>query len=447
MTLHHQLVPILRWLFTPGVLAPADVESRARMLLADTVACIIAGREDHAVAEYARGLAVLAPGAIPFGDGIGLAPLAFAQVAATAGTWDEACEGLPRAHGRPGVPVIGALLGLAHARELSLGATLEAIVAGYEVGGRMGEWLRNKPGMHVDAGWPSLGVAAGAARALGHSADDALSAIETVACQLPIGLYASVKAGATARNTYLAHAASLGIMAAVSSAGGIDAPENGLAELARVSFGIDASTVRLAPAGEVLLRDGYLKEFAAVKHVAYGATAALALRDRLYTRLDRIRRIELAAYPEAIMYCGNRAPSTPIAAQFSLAFGVAAALRFGELGPAVYRQPQFTEAGVRRLESLVTLVVDPELAAHSADGRRGARLTVHLDTETLDARAERVKGDPDRPFTPADSHAKFVDYARARLGADRAARAADAILEGPLDAPLAAIWRSLWPSA
>jgi 2-methylcitrate dehydratase PrpD len=437
---HRQLGVVLQWLFTDGRLAEGRAEERARMLLLDTIGCIAAGLTAPPVRQFGEALALGAPGEIVAGAGLTLAPAATAQLWATAATWDEACEGLARAHGRPGVPVVAASLALALARDLTLGELLEAIVVGYEVGGRMGEWLRIRPGMHVDAGWPALGVAAAAARIAGGSAHDALAAVQTAACQLGLGLYAPVAAGATARNTYLAHAASLGLLAAAAAAGGIDAPETALDDYARIALGLDPAAARLAPAGELLIEQGYLKPYAAVRHVHYGVEAALALRERVFARLDAIERIELAVYPEALQYCGNRAPRTPIAAQFSLSFGVAAALRFGDLSPAVYRAPMFDEPGLRKLEWLVDPQADPALGE---GGKRAARLTLHLPSARLEHTIASVKGDADAPFTQHDCEAKFVAYARERAGEARAHAAAEAILDGSLDQSVRALWQAL----
>lgn len=421
---HAELVPILRWVMSGTLVSAPAVERKARMLLLDTLGCMLAGLEAPPVQALADALATTDPGGFRFPGRAGLAVSAAAQVGAIAATWDEACEGLARAHGRPGVPVIAAALPLAHARDATLGELLDAIVAGYEVGARMGEWLRIRPGMHVDAGWPAFGVAAAATRLLGGSPDDALDALETVACQVPFGLYAAARAGATARNTYLGNAARLGIAAAQSIAAGFSAPPDALAEHARIA--LDRAPDRFAPAGEFLILEGYLKPFAAVRHVHYAAAAALSIAPRLLTRLAQVRAIELEIYEEAITYCGNRAPQTPLAAQFSLSFGLAAALRFGELGPSVYRPPKFHEAGVRALEQRVTI----KPAARAASGDRGATVRVELDGERLESSVDRVKGDPGDPLTEAECRAKFLDYAGAHAGL------AEKVLGADPDAPV-----------
>lgn len=196
-----------------------------------------------------------------------------------AACWDEACEGLARAHGRPGVPVMAACI----AFEGSLDDFLAAVILGYEVGARPGEVLRIAPGMHVDGYWPGLGVAAAGVRLRGGTAAQALAAVRIAACQLPRSLYLPVTHGSEARNTYLAHSAQLGLLAAHTALAGIDAPDA-------------LETGALAAPGEWLILQGYLKRFAAVRHVHYGVTAALALRPLV--KAESIRRIELHIYSE-----------------------------------------------------------------------------------------------------------------------------------------------------
>lgn len=438
---HAQLVPILRWLFGSNLLDHDAVVHKARLMLLDTIGCALAGLEAPVVRAQLQQLSTSDPGAMRFpAQSSGVTPSAGAELLATAAVWDEACEGLARAHGRPGVGVIAACLPIAIHRNRSLGELLAALIAGYEVGARMGEWLRIRPGMHVDAGWPALGVAAAVARLQGRSADEALGAIEIAACQIPFGLYAPVRAGANARNAYLAHASALGLQAVRASTSGMDAPADALSEYARIALGLDPEAARLAPAGEFLLLESYLKPFAAVRHVHYGATAALALRSQLYARLAQIEAIELAVYQEAITYCGNRDPQTAIAAQFSLSFGVASALRFGELGPGVYRDDRFREAGMRRLEQLVTVMPDADRTARNT---RGATLSVRLGGDTLRARVDRVKGDRDDPLGDDEVRAKFFDYAPKHIDRAVAADFASTLLTGDLDQPVATLWNAL----
>ena len=380
----------------------------------------------------------MAPGAFRWpGAPVALAPGDAAFVAAVAACWHEACEGLARAHGRPGVAPIAAVLPRIAAAGGSWGDGLAGVRFGYEVGGRLGEAMRIRSGMHVDATWPTLGAAAAAAHAIGLDARGALDAIELAACQVPASLYRPIAQGPTGRNTYLGHAARTGLDCAHAVAAGIGAPRGAVADARRVALGADTPMPALADPSVALLDEGYLKPYAAVRHVHYGARAAATLRERLDDRLARIDAIALSVYAEALVYCGNRAPTTPIQAQFSLSFGVAAMLATGDLGPDAYAR--LDDPLLRALESRVTLVED---TARTRAGTRGATLRVRVDGGTLEADVDRVAGDPGAPMAEDAVRAKFVRYAGPGLGADRAARLFDRLLDAPASTSLDALLAS-----
>jgi 2-methylcitrate dehydratase PrpD len=422
--------------------AGAEAAAQAPRLLVDTVGCALAGRHAEEVRRLEAALAACEPGdfSLPAGPAMSVQPAA--QVLAMAATWDEACEGHALAHGRPGVPLVAALLPLALKRGASLGEFVDAFVLGYEVGARCGAWLRIRPGMHVDANWPALGVAAGVARLLGLAPEGIVQAIDIAACQLATSLYLPVAQGRTARNTYLGHSASLGLQAAFASAAGIDAPEGALAHYAANHA---ASSAQLQPqplpgASALLLRDAYLKPFAAVRHVHYGATAARTLREHFAHDTAGIGRIVLEVYEEAIVYCGNRAPRTPIQAQFSLSFGVAAMLRFGDVDPSVYAAPRFDDAELRRLEALVELQTDAGLTARK---QRGATLTLTHDGGTCEDTVGTIAGDAAHPLDRAALAAKFTHYAARSVDGAKAMRFCDGVLDAPAGTALGALWRQL----
>ena len=157
-----ELGAVIEWLQAADV--PATVLRRARLLLLDTVGCAIAGAAEPEVRNLA---AALPTGSIRMpGMPHALAPEAFATVFAAGACWHEACEGLAVAHGRPGLHAIPAVLALALGHGATIGAVLDAMIAGYEVGGRLGAAWRIRPGMHVDGGWGALAAAASAATLL-----------------------------------------------------------------------------------------------------------------------------------------------------------------------------------------------------------------------------------------------------------------------------------------
>ena len=419
-----------------GKPASARVSQHARLVFMDTIGCLLAGRRAPELMALEAQLGALEPGTFPMPDGRPLGARAACQLLAIGPTWHEACEGHAYAHGRPGVAVIAALLPLALHRDASVGEFVDALVTGYEVGARAGGWLRMAPGLHVDGNWPALGAAAGVARLLGLRADAAMTALCIAACQLPASLYLPIRTGRNVRNLYLAHSATLGLDSALAAQAGIDAPPDALAWYAE-HLCPAATEPPPSPAADLIL-DAYLKPFAAVRHVHYGAIAAQRIRERLQGQTEGIHRIVLHVYQEAVVYCSNAQPTTLLAAQFSLSFGLAAMLRFGTLDAASYEQPRFMDAELRRLEALVELKIDQDL---TQQGRRGAHVSV---VSRLGHCEEQVGADdPGLLLDAAAAIEKFADGAAPTVAPATSRAFCVALLQARADMPMRRLWQLL----
>jgi len=410
-----------------------SVADAARLLLLDSLGCMIAGLGHAAPRRFADALAVTMPGAVHLpGCAAGLSEAGAAAVLAAAMCWDEANEGLARAHGRPALAVAPLCISALAAGRVSLRAAHNAFALGYEIAGRAGEIWRIRPGMHVDGSWHSLGAAAAAARLAGGDAAEVARAIRLAACQIPFALYAPIAAGMDGRNSYPAHAVLLGAMAAAAARAGMDAPADGLAEARRIALLHDAPASR-APAGEWLIEQGYIKPFAGVRHAHYAAAAALELRAVMDGRLDDVTALRLETYAEALRYACNRAPARAIQAQFSLSWAVAAALMQGDLGPSAYTDAALADPGTRRLEALVELTED---AALTAAEKRGARLIVTLASgESHQASVGAIAGDAGHALDEAAVMAKCQRFAAPVIGDAAMARLAALILGADNTAP------------
>ena len=434
--LDRSLADIVAWLFDGDPLGTPRVEQHARLLFLDTLGCMIAGLAKPEPAALAASLAALEPGNVQLpGAAWPLVASAAAHMAGLAACWDEACEGLPRAHGRPGLHAFASVLALGLAHKHTLGETLAALTAGYEVGGRMGEYLRIRSGMHVDGIWGTFGSVTGAARLLGLPTAQTMTALQGTACQLPFSLYLPISHDGTVRNAYVGEAARRGIYLAMAAAAGVTMPPGqAIDTFDQLALGYEGEAKALAPAGEWLIGQGYLKPFAAVRHVHYGAQAALDWRGA-HARADstKITALELGIYGEAMTYCGNRAPTTPIQAQFSVSYGLAWMLYSGDLGPEAYHEAALNDAEARRLEALVNIVEDP---TYTAANKRAARLTVTTTDGVETLLADRVPGDIELPLPAVDVEDKFIRYARPVLGPARAKSLAATLLQAPLSSSL-----------
>lgn len=431
--LDQSVLEVLRWLWDSSSTENDDVAARTRELLLDTVGCAISSTAEPQVAALFRQAELADPGLIRFpGSPNRLSHAGFCAAFAAAACWQEACEGLAAAHGRPGLHAIPAVLATGLARGLPLGAVLDAVVAGYEVGGRMGILCRIRPGMHVDGTWGSFAAAAAACRLAGSSAETAMAALNHVACHMPFSLYWPIAAGSTARNSYPGHGAAHGAAAAVASMAGLGGPLGSIAEMLRLALATDLDCLPETPGpGRWLLPEGYLKPYPAVRHVHYGVAAAEAWHATGHAHPGDITAIRLRTYPEAITYCGNRNPTTAIQAQFSLSYGAARTLAVGRLDPIAYSAASLEDPLVRRLEALVELQADPA-AAH----RRGCTMQVTAGDNLWITTVDRVPGDPGTPMTRAQVREKFLAYAGPVIGDRHANAIATRLLDGELSAPL-----------
>jgi 2-methylcitrate dehydratase PrpD len=419
------LAEAVDWLSQCAAL-PRDVEAKARLLLLDTLGCLVAGLTHPEVQKFGQALRLAFPGDVawPASD-IRLGPAGLAALGAAAACWDEACEGNASSHGRPGLPVVPALLVFAASHETTLGDLLLALTTGYEIGTRAGEAWRIPAGWHVDGGWHSLAVAAAVAR-MTSGPNRIQPAIEAAACQIPASLYLPITMGSVLRNTYPAHAVLLGMMAAAAAEAGFAMPDGALEEgRCRVLHATVAATV--APVGHWTILDGYLKPYAAVRHTHYGVEAALRLRKHANFALERISAITLDIYPEAVQYCGMRAPRTAIQAQFSLSYAIAAALVLGDLGPDAYAD--VGHPGITRLERLVTVEANPSRL------RRGAKLSIDLGGTIFTESVDDIAGDLANPMTRDQVTEKFKRYTDGALGRPRTQALVSFILDGNGDEP------------
>ena len=398
----------------------------ARLLLLDSLGCMIAGLGHATPRRFADALAITMPGAVHLPGRIaGLSEAGAAAVLASAMCWDEANEGLARAHGRPGLAVAPLCIAALAAGRVSLRAAHDAFALGYEIAARAGEVWRIRPGMHVDGSWHALGAAAAAARLAGGDTQEVARAVRLTACQIPFALYAPIAAGMDGRNSYPAHAVLLGAMAAAAARAGMDAPGDGLAEARRIAL-LHETPASRAPAGEWLIAEAYIKPSAGVRHAHYAAAAALQLRAVLDGRLDDIKALRLETYAEALRYAANRAPARAIQAQFSLSWAVAAALVQGDLGPSAYNDAALADPALRRLEALVEFAEDTALTQAEW---RGARLIVKLASgESHQASVSAIAGDPGLALDAEAVLAKCQRFAAPVIGKAQMARLAATIL-------------------
>ena len=348
-----------------------------------------------------------------------------------AACWFEFCEGHELAHGRPGLHVVPLALALGAVLDKTYGEVLRATLLGYEIGARAGIAMRIRRGLHVDGTWGVLGATAAAASLLGMTTERAVAAVGIAASQISTSLYRPVAAGMTARNSYVARAMEDAVLFAQAAAAGVDAAVDTLA-IAAAELAGDArlkESWQWPSVDAALLAQGYLKPYAAVRHAHYGIAAAQQWRNQ-YRHAERIERVVLTVYPEALQYCGNRAPQTMIQAQFSLSYAVSRVLAGYDITPAAYSRDALQDPLACRIERDMSVIETHEFS------RRAARLQVDADGASFVTMVDRVDGDPDQPMTTETVLNKAVGLISASLPSVDAGAYSTRWLEAPHDTPV-----------
>lgn len=165
------------------------------------------------------------------------------------------------------------------------------------------------------------------------------------------------------------------------------------------------------------------KPYSCARPIHNAIDCALAIRARHRLDLNAIERIVMARHPDWANYHQNPAPRTYHEAQVSLPFSVAVALRDGAALLKQYTDANIANPLIKRLSSKVEFVVDKRLP-------RGVscRMTMQMaDGRKLTSQVDYPKGSIQNAMSDAELRAKFEHLAAPVIGAQRAARLADAV--------------------
>jgi 2-methylcitrate dehydratase PrpD len=410
--------PAVRFLATPELAAPTAALRAARRLLLDTLAVTSAGVRTETGRRFCAHAADWSPAGpaggarLPF-DGRRVSPVGCAFAAAGATDAFDAHDGHALTKGHVGAAAIPAAL--AFADELApcdLDALLRRVLIGYEIGTRAGIALhRIAAEYHTSGAWNALAAAAIGARSLGLDPQAASAALGAAEFYGPRGLMMRVIDRPSMLKDGSAAGAARGVEAALLAQSGFRA---GPAELSEHS---DAADLWSDLGARWRILEQYVKPYPVCRWAQPAVEAAMALRGRVDPM--RIRRVRIASFTEAVRLAGA-APSTSDAAQYAIAFPVAAALRHGRLGAEEIDGAGLRDRRVLDLAQRIELRAEPRFDARFP-GERWAEVTLVLDDGTeLDSGEVTTRGDPDSPLDDAELSAKAETLAGAR-GRDLAA--------------------------
>ncbi len=398
-------------IYTGRLVLPEAVRDKARAVVTDTVAAVLAGRTLPELQALGGRL-----------EGAGGA-LAALLVNGAAGVSLELDEGCAPSRGHPGVHVVPAAVQAAAARGASGEAFLRAVVAGYEVAARLGHATTFRPLIHPHGTWGVCGAATAVGLLAGLQGARLANALGIAGALSLATHYNSVYAGATARNLWSGLGNLAGRLAVEAAAAGFAGAPDSHAGTLGDSLGT-AYDPALALAGlgqRWFLLENYFKQYPCCRHAHVAIDGYREALAAAAVPVERIRAVEVRTYQRAADAVGRIVrPGTTLQAKFSLPFMLAAVSERGELTRADFEPPHLERLAALPLAERVRVIGDRAMTELLP--QRGARVTLTLD----DGREIAVTrlgshGDPDDPLSRAELAEKFHALVDPVLGAGRAA--------------------------
>lgn len=302
---------------------------------------------------------------------------------------------------------------------------LAALIAGYEIVGRLGYPLPDVSAFHrgyqVTALYGVFGAAAAAAKLMGANADQITHAIGLAASQAGgLRQFSAAHEESEAKRFHSGWPAHSGIVAAQLAKAGLTAPRQALEgerglyatllgrrpsdpEALVRGLGSDWETLGLAP-----------KAYCGVQGMQPMIAAALSLWRELQGRQRNIVSVHLELSAFAVgQLCEpskeKRNPGTPHSAILAVPFCIALALVRGSVTPADLTEETLKDESIVGLANRTThALFEPGIAVAAGGASVKGLITIQLaNGDRLRREITNYRGDPDNPMSPDDYVEKF----------------------------------------
>jgi len=417
---------------------PAPVLRRAEDLFLDWYASALAGkgaRPVEAIEAYARTMGPDSGRAEVLISRRATSPHFAAMVNAAASHFAEQDDVHNGSVFHPAAVVFPAALAMAQNIGASGREFLVAVVAGYEVGIRVGEFLGRSHYriFHTTATAGTLAAAAAAGRLLRLDAPTMLHAFGSAGTQAA-GLWEFLRDAADSKQLHCAHAASSGLASAYMAQGGLTGARQILEGAQGMGAGMssDADPVRLiAGLGKRwATAETSFKFHASCRHTHPSADALLKLMREYRLKADDIAAVTAQVHQGAIDVLGLVVvPETVHQAKFSMGTVLALVAEYGYAGLDEFDR-HYLAPHVAALREKVTMQFDPEVDQAYPQRWIGKVSVLTHDGRRLQARVDEPKGDPGNTL----SRPELEDKARRLAKYGQAATPAD------MDALIARTW-------
>ncbi|MGH8617590.1 MAG: MmgE/PrpD family protein [Burkholderiales bacterium] len=327
----------------------------------------------------------------------------------------------------PGAVTIPAALAVAEARHSSGRVFLSSLVAGYEVGLRVGVCAgipHQLRGYHPTGTVGSVGAAAAVANLLQLAPSAATDALAIGATQAS-GLYAAVRTGAMVKRLHAGRAAQSGVIAGLLAEEGLTGSPDAL----EAPLGGFMGTLGHEQEPREMTRGlGERWETAEVGFKAYAACASahtiidavLAMRKKGLSG-ENLGHLQIRMSKSAMNNVGwPYQPSGVVAAQMNGYYAAAVTLLDGEAFVDQYAEARLADPRIIELGKRMAITHDPDLDVGGASTRHAVIATAQLaGGEVLSERVEQRRGSGKYPLSASEIELKFRRTAGAVFGPAR----------------------------
>lgn len=316
--------------------------------------------------------------------------------------------------------VMPAALAVAERDGLSGRELVAAIVAGYEIGARVGETVnpRSYYFWHTTGTAGTFGAAAAAGRLLGLDEARMVACLGTAGTQAA-GLWEFLVDGAMSKTLHAGKAAMHGILAADLSRAGFTAAkrilegDKGFCKAMDPQCDLGKLTVGLGEGYKI--DDNSFKPYACCKHCHPAINAMLELCAERNLEASQIVSIAVETNDTAECLVNNAQPKTPYGHKFSLQYCLAAAARYGQVGLDEFTEEKIADTEAQRLMRIVRVSVSDALQREFLQNPEKWSVKLRVETEGGASYSKFIpypKGDPQNPVSYEESEAKFRAMAR-----------------------------------
>lgn len=335
-----------------------------------------------------------------------------------------------------GAVVVPAAWAVAEALGCSGKTFLEAVVAGYEVMGRVGKAMdvasNRKRGWHTTGIIGTFGAAAAACKLFGLTQEQTANALGLAGTQ-SCGLWAFLAEGATCKKLHTGRAAVNGVASCLLAKSGmtgaihiLDAKDGGLYPAVSDSWDMEKLTEGLGQSYEITRMDK--KPYPCCRTTHPNIDAALRLRAE-GVRAQDVAQVLVETYEVGVLQCGfSKYPESPVEAKFSTPFTVACALVKGHVNQADFDEQTLQDAQIRRIAEHTSVVAAP-LFTERYPKQWGSRMTITCtDGSRRVCQIDNMSGSVAVPLSPEQEQSKFLGLAAACMDLPQAQRLMEEVL-------------------